>query len=61
MSISAVQVSNSLRAVSKSAPAMSAKLCPAEKTGPFAASTTPSASDSPTSVSAAVSSRITVQ
>ena len=38
---------------------MSAKLCPAEKTGPFAASTTPSASEPPTSVKASISSRIT--
>ncbi len=59
MSIIAVHTSNTSRARSNVAPAMSPKLCPAENTGPFAARITPVASLLPTSVNAAVTSRIT--
>ena len=55
----AVHVANSARASASDAPRMSAKLCPAENTGPLAARMTPSASLSPAAATAAVSSRIT--
>ncbi len=48
VSITSVQVRSSARIESRSAPSMSAKSWPDENTGPFAASTTPRASDSPT-------------
>ena len=59
VSIIRVQVANSWRACSRSVPAISAKSWPAENTGPLAASTTPSASLSPTAVNAAVRLRST--
>ena len=59
VSIISVHTSNSRRAAARSAPAMSAKLWPAENTGPLAARITPRASLAPTSRKAAVSSSIT--
>jgi hypothetical protein len=56
-SISSVQVQSIVRTCSRSAPATSAKSCPAEKTGPLPASTMPAASLSPTSRNARHSSR----
>ena len=58
VSIIRVQTSKTRRASSNVAPAMSAKLCPAENTGPLAAITTPSASVRPMASSVAVSSSI---
>jgi hypothetical protein len=53
-----VHVASSSRTSACSWSTTSAKSCPAENTGPFAASTTPSASLPPTSVNAAIRSRM---
>jgi len=54
--ISSVHVHNRCRTCSRSLPATSAKSCPAQKTGPLAARTTPRASLAPTRANASVSS-----
>ena len=59
VSIIRVHTSNTCVASSTVAPAMSAKLWPAENTGPLAARITPSASLEPTSLNASVNSSIT--
>ena len=54
--IRSVQTQSSLRIWGRFDPAMSAKSCPAENTGPFPARMTPSASLSPASRNAWISS-----
>jgi hypothetical protein len=57
--IMSVQTWNKALVSESDAPRMSAKLWPAENTGPFAARITPNASVAPTSANAAVSSVMT--
>src|SRR4051794_35781145 len=58
VSISSRQASSSVRAAARSAPARSAKSCPAEKTGPLPARMIPVASVSPTWRNASVRARM---